>query len=224
MKKVALIVAGGSGLRMQSEVPKQFMLLGKLPILMHTINRFYDYDQAIEIRVVLSEIEIETWEKLCRDYNFTIPCSIFHGGESRFHSVKNGLHELNSPSLIGVHDGVRPLVSMGTIARCFELAETSGAAIPVIPISESIRRFDGADSVSENRSIYRLVQTPQVFDSNILLDAYNLPYEESFTDDASVIEKAGYKIYLTEGNEENIKITSPNDLLIAEALLSQMNE
>jgi len=221
MKKIALIVAGGFGTRMQSKIPKQFMEFNGLPLLMHTVNKFYAYDSSIELRVVLPESEVNTWNELCTEYNFNLPCKIFYGGETRFHSVKNGLHNLPSSALVGVHDGVRPLVSFGTITRCFKLAEINGTAVPVVPVSESIRRVEGKDSISEERLLYRIVQTPQVFSSEILLDAYNLPFEDSFTDDASVIEKAGYKIYLTEGNEENIKITSLKDLLIAEILNTQ---
>jgi len=224
MKKIALIVAGGLGERMQSEIPKQFMKLGELPVLMHTINKLHAYDSLIELRIVLPESEIEVWNNLCAEFNFNLPCKIFPGGETRFHSVKNGLQNLPSSSIVGIHDGVRPLVSLDTIARCFQLAEKNGTAVPVIPVSESIRRVDGEDSVSEERSKFRLIQTPQVFSSEILLDAYNLPFEETFTDDASVIEKAGYKIYLTKGNEENIKITFPRDLLIAEFFLEQMKK
>jgi len=221
MKKIALIVAGGLGTRMQSKIPKQFMVLNGLPLLMHTINKFYAYDSTIDLRVVLPESEIKIWNELCTEYNFNLSCKIFSAGETRFHSVKNGLHDLPSLALVGVHDGVRPLVSMGTITRCFKLAEINGTAVPVIPVSESIRRVEGEDSISEDRLMYRIVQTPQVFSSEILLDAYNLPFEDSFTDDASVVEKAGYKIYLTEGNEENLKITSLKDLLIAEILNTQ---
>lgn len=224
MKKIAIIVAGGTGTRMESEVPKQFMLLNGLPVLMHTIRKFYACDSSIEIRIVLPESEIETWNELCNNNNFTIPCQVFPGGETRFHSVKNGLHDLSPHSLVAVHDGVRPLVSKDTIARCYTLAETNGSAVPVIPVRESIRKVEGEDSVSEERSHYRIVQTPQIFSSEILIDAYNLPFEDSFTDDASVVEKAGYKIYLTEGNEDNIKITTSKDLLIAELLSNNTKE
>ena len=224
MKKVVIIVAGGSGTRMESEVPKQFMLLNGLPVIMHTIHKFYAYDSSIEIRIVLPESEIETWNTLCINHNFAIPCQVFPGGETRFHSVKNGLHNLSTNALTGIHDGVRPLVSNGTITRCYDLAETNGSAVPVMPVPESIRKVEGEDSVSEERSLYRIVQTPQIFSSEILLDAYNLPFEDSFTDDASVVEKAGYKIYLTEGNEDNIKITTRKDLLIAELLDKNMKK
>lgn len=224
MKKVVIIVAAGSGTRMQSDVPKQFMVLNNLPVLMHTLHKFYSYDASMEIRVVLPKSELDTWSELCTIYKFTLPCRIFSGGETRYHSVKNGLHELSPSSLVGIHDGVRPLVSIGTIARCYKLAEDNGTAIPVIPVTESIRKVEGEDSVSQERSLYRIVQTPQVFSSEILLDAYNLPFEDSFTDDASIVEKAGYKIYLTEGNEENIKITSQKDLRIAEIFQKQKEE
>ncbi|MBA7521282.1 2-C-methyl-D-erythritol 4-phosphate cytidylyltransferase [subsurface metagenome] len=222
MKKIVLIAAGGSGNRMQSGTPKQFMLLHNLPILMHSINRFYNYDNKLELRLVLPEEEIETWKKLCGKYKFKIKHLLFAGGETRFHSVKNGLKDIAGSSLVAIHDGVRPLVSKKTISNCFKMAEKEGTAIPVIPITESIRRVDQVDSVAEPRALFRLVQTPQIFQSELLLDAYNTDYKEIFTDDAVVVEKAGYKIYLAEGNEENIKITSLTDLPIAETLFKKI--
>lgn len=219
MKKIAIIVAGGAGNRMQSETPKQFMLLKNLPVLMHSINSFFNYDNNLELRLVLPESEIEEWQNLCNEFNFNIKHEVFTGGETRFHSVKNGLNEISSPSIIAIHDGVRPLVSENTISNCFDLAEQQGTAIPVLPVTESIREVIEEDSFARQRTNYRKVQTPQVFQSELLIDAYNAGYEEDFTDDASVVEKAGYKIYLAEGNEENIKITTPLDLVIAKALL-----
>lgn len=224
MKKITIIVAGGTGSRMQSDLPKQFMELQGLPLLMHTINKFYTYDETMEIRLALPDSMNETWGMLCKEYNFNVPCKIYPGGETRYHSVKNCLIDLPSSSIVAVHDGVRPLVSIETISRCFELASQNGTAVPAVPVSESIRRVDGEDSVSEDRSNFRLIQTPQIFGSEILLDAYNLPYDESFTDDASVIEKAGYKIYLAVGNEDNIKITTPKDLQIAKVLFSNQKK
>jgi 2-C-methyl-D-erythritol 4-phosphate cytidylyltransferase len=224
MKKVAVIVAGGLGLRMQSDLPKQFIDLNGLPLLMHTINKFYQFDSSMQIRLVLPDSTTETWKLLCEQNKFTLPCMLFKGGENRYYSVKNGLEDLPASSIVAIHDGVRPLVSIGTISRCFELAGKNGTAVPVIPVSESLRKIDGEDSIAEARSNYRLIQTPQVFASEILIDAYNLPYDESFSDDATVVEKAGYKIYLAEGNEENIKITTPKDLWIAEVLLSHISK
>jgi 2-C-methyl-D-erythritol 4-phosphate cytidylyltransferase len=219
MKKIAIIVAGGTGIRMRSEIPKQFILLDNLPILMRTIQVFHSYDSGMEIRVVLPGEESGTWDELCKEYNFTRKHTIISGGETRFQSVLNGLANITNPALIAIHDGVRPLVSKRTIEDCFRIAEENGTAVPVLPLKESVREVQGEDSVSRNRGIYRLVQTPQIFQSEILLDAYDTEYQESFTDDASVVEHAGYKIYLSNGNEENIKITSPMDLRIAEILL-----
>lgn len=219
MKKIAIIVAGGTGSRMKSEIPKQFIVLDSMPILMHTIRVFHGYDSDMEIRLVLPGEESETWDQLCREYKFTVKHTVVSGGETRFHSVLNGLDGVSDPSLIAIHDGVRPLVSKKTIDNCFKNAEENGTAVPVVSLKESIREVQGEDSVSRNRGKYRLVQTPQVFQSEILLDAYNTEYQESFTDDASVVEHAGYKIYLSDGNEENIKITSPMDLQMAEILL-----
>lgn len=219
MKKIVIIVAGGMGSRMNSDIPKQFMVLNDRPVLMHTIQVFHGYDKTMEIRLVLPEDEIPTWEKLCKEYNFSIKHSIISGGETRFHSVSNGLKDIDHPAIIAVHDGVRPLVSESTIDSCFKTATEQGTAIPVLSLKESIREVTGEDSVARNRGMFRIVQTPQIFHSEILLDAYHTDYQDSFTDDASVVEHAGYKIYLSNGNEENIKITSPLDLRIAEILL-----
>jgi 2-C-methyl-D-erythritol 4-phosphate cytidylyltransferase len=224
MKKIVLIVAGGTGVRMQSSVPKQFILLNNLPVLMHTIHAFHSYDKTMEIKLALPESESETWKQLCKDYHFNINHSVVSGGETRFHSVKNSLNDIPTPSLIAVHDGVRPLVNQTTIANCFKMAEEFGTAIPVVPIKESIRKIIENDSLAEDRTLYRSVQTPQVFHSDILINAYNTEYRESFTDDASVVENAGFKIYITDGNEDNIKITRPIDLLIANVLLSNRAE
>lgn len=223
VKKIVIIVAGGLGRRMNSEIPKQFLILNKKTVLMHTMGVFYDYDPGMEIRLVLPAEEKETWKQLCEEYSFSIKHTIFPGGETRFYSVLNGLRDIDTPSIIAIHDGVRPLVSRKTINDCFVTAEENGTAIPVLPISESIREVIGEDSVSRTREKYRVVQTPQIFQSEILLDAYNSEFQESFTDDASVVEHAGYKIYLADGNEENIKITSPLDLRIAEVLFDKGN-
>jgi 2-C-methyl-D-erythritol 4-phosphate cytidylyltransferase len=222
MKKIAIIVAGGIGKRMHSSTPKQFMLLNNQPLLMHTLNRFYKYDNRIELRLILPAQEIKTWEKLCKEYNFNLNHFLFEGGKRRYDSVKNGLKNIFHPSLVAIHDGVRPMVSTDTISNCFKLAEKFGSAIPVLKLTESIRKIIDEGSIAKERELYRSVQTPQVFQSGILIDAYSTPFRESFTDDASVVEDRGYKIYLAEGNEENIKITTHRDLLIAEYLLNHL--
>jgi len=222
MRKIALIVAGGTGIRMQAETPKQFMLLHNLPVLMYSLNIFFQYDKNLDVRLVLPESEMERWKTLCEEYHFKVSHVLFAGGETRFHSVKNGLKDIPDSSLVAIHDGVRPLVSKQTISNCFDLAEKQGTAIPVMPVIDSIRKVDQGDSTAESRSHFRTVQTPQVFQSELLLDAYNIEYQDNFTDDASVVEKAGYKIFLAEGNRENIKITSPLDLVIAEALIEHL--
>ena len=219
-KQYVVIVAGGNGTRMGASVPKQFLLLQGKPILMHTIQRFYNYNKAINIVVTLPVVEVERWQQLCAEHNFSVQHSIVNGGETRFHSVKNALDTINEESLIAIHDGVRPLVSDDTIKHCFNEAQQSGAAIPVIECPESIRRITGNSSIAVDRSLYRLVQTPQIFRSGILLKAYRQAYLPLFTDDASVVEHDGHHISLVEGNNENIKITTPRDLLIADKLLS----
>lgn len=220
MNKLVLIVAGGSGVRMKSEIPKQFLLIHNQPVLMHCINRFYEFDNNPEIRVVLPQLQIDSWKTLCKKYNFTLPHTIYPGGDTRFQSVKNGLVNIPDKTLVAIHDGVRPLVSHGTLERCFNEAEKNGAVVPVIGLNDSIRKMSGEYSTAEDRFLYRLVQTPQVFTSEILRKAYASEYKEMFTDDASVVEAAGFKVFLARGNSENIKITSPNDIFLAEALLN----
>ncbi len=205
---------------MKTGVPKQFLLLKGKPVLMHTLEVFQRYDADIEIIVTLPSSEFDQWDQLCRKHTFSIKHQIVNGGNERFHSVKNALKKIKEAGLIAVHDGVRPLVSISTISRCFEIAEISGNAIPVMTLSESIRQIEGNGSRTVDRSQFRLVQTPQVFQSELLLEAYRRPYLAEFTDDASVIEKAGYVIHMVEGNIENLKITTPIDLSIAEALMN----
>ncbi|MBN1951187.1 MAG: 2-C-methyl-D-erythritol 4-phosphate cytidylyltransferase [Bacteroidales bacterium] len=219
MNRLALIVAGGSGQRMMTEIPKQFLLLRELPVLMHTLNVFHSFDPKMKLRLVLPEAQIANWESLCERYNFRLRPEIIPGGETRFHSVLNGLEGIPDGIVVAIHDGVRPLVSHQTLARCFEEAERSGAVVPVSEIRESVRKLEGEVTLAVNRSEYLLVQTPAAFHSEIIRKAYRLEYRESFTDDASVVEAAGYKITITRGNPENIKITSPMDLKIAEALM-----
>ncbi|MBP8849611.1 MAG: 2-C-methyl-D-erythritol 4-phosphate cytidylyltransferase [Breznakibacter sp.] len=219
IKKSVIIVAGGAGKRMGSETPKQFLLLKGKPILMHTIEAFYNYSSDIQIIVVLPETQIDEWNRLIASYNFTIRHQIAIGGKERFDSVKNGLQLVDSGSFTAIHDGVRPLVSNNTISRCFELAIKEGSAIPVIDVFESIRQITTNGNRSVPRGEYKLVQTPQIFSYKIITESYNLTFNENFTDDASVVEACGYPIYLTEGNRENIKVTTPIDMAIGESLL-----
>ena len=219
MKKYALIVAGGKGLRMGSELPKQFLPIGGKPVLMRTLEAFHTCNREIRLIVVLPHSQQEFWRTLCREHRFTVPHVVVDGGETRFHSVKNGLALVEAPALVGVHDGVRPFVSREVISRCYELAAEKRAVIPVIGVVETVRRMEGEESVTVSRDDYRLVQTPQVFDAELLKAAYDQPYAPHFTDDASVVEAWGASVTLTPGNRENIKITTPFDLKIAAALI-----
>lgn len=222
MKKVVIIVAGGKGTRMKAKQPKQFLVLNGLPIIMHTIRRFIDYDANIEVRVVLPADTINDWTLMCTNYQFDVEHQVIAGGENRFDSVTNGIRGLSDNCIVAIHDGVRPLVSQRVIAECFRQAEEMGAVIPVTGALESIRKVDNVESVAVDRDKYVFIQTPQVFKSSILLDAYDTLFDPLFTDDATVVERKGYKVHLVEGNRENIKITTPTDLLIAEVLQNQM--
>ncbi len=218
-----IIVAGGSGNRFKSEIPKQFVELEGKPILMHSINAFYKFQKNMEIIVVLPEQQIDFWLSLCKNNSFNIEHRIVNGGKTRFESVKNGLDTVQlSQNLIAVHDGVRPLVSQKTIDRCFQKTQASGNAIPAILPVDSIRQVSAKSSSPIDRSKLRLIQTPQVFKIDILKKAYNQKYKESFTDDASVVEAMGYGIELVQGNRKNIKITNNIDLLIAKALVKTL--
>jgi 2-C-methyl-D-erythritol 4-phosphate cytidylyltransferase len=219
MNRYAIIVAGGKGLRMGSNLPKQFIEIAGKPILMHTIERFYQADPSIKIIVVLPCDEQNLWKSLCERYHFSLPHTVTGGGETRFHSVKNGLALTDKEGIIGIHDGVRPFVAIDVIQRCYAEAERLKAVVPVIEIVDSVRRIIAKDnSNSVDRSNYKLVQTPQVFDAAILHAAYEQPFSPSFTDDASVVESSGTKIHLIQGNRENIKITTPFDAIIAKYL------
>lgn len=220
MLKAAIIVAGGSGQRMHSIVPKQFLCLQGQPILMHTLKAFYNFDKDIQLITVLPDTQIDYWKDLCKQYNFSIPHKVTAGGDTRFISVKNGLALVTADCLLAVHDGVRPLVSTDTIQHCFECAEKYQAAIPVVDLVDSIRSVNEAGSTAADRTKYRLVQTPQVFQSHIIKQAYEQAYSPYFTDDASVVESYGTAVHLVQGNRENIKITTDIDLTIAEALLA----
>lgn len=217
--ETVIIVAGGKGERMKNSVPKQFIEIKNKPILMHTIGTFLNYNSKIRIIVVLPKNQIEHWNVLCKKYAFTSNHIVVSGGETRFQSVKNGLMHAGNEGWIAVHDGVRPLVSNKTIRNCFIEAKLSGAAIPVTDVEESIRQINENGNCSIDRSNYKLVQTPQVFKAGVLHKAYQQTYIDLFTDDASVVEYDGVKISLVNGNRENIKITTPFDLKMAEYLL-----
>lgn len=219
MKKHVIIVAGGKGLRMGGEIPKQFLPIGGKPVLMRTIEAFYAYDSTIHVILVLPLSQQAYWKELCRTYCFDLPHDIADGGETRFHSVKNGLSLIEGVGTVGVHDGVRPFVAQEVIARCYSEAEVKHAVIPVIGVVETIRRLNDIESVTVPRNQYKLVQTPQVFDVALLQKAYQQEYVEMFTDDASVVESLGVRVHLVEGNRENIKLTTPFDLKLAEMLI-----
>lgn len=218
-QKYVIMVAGGSGKRMGREIPKQFIEIAGKPILMHTLQRFYDTDASIVLIVILPESQHQKWNELIEKFNFTIKHLVTKGGAERFYSVLNGLKKIKPNSIVAIHDGVRPLVSKETIKICFETATEKGSAIPVIPVTESLRKVKNKESMAVNRNNYFTVQTPQIFRSEIILESYKQEYDCNFTDDASVVEKANFKINLVDGNAENIKITRPIDLKIAELLL-----
>ena len=224
-----IIVAGGKGLRMGSDIPKQFLPIGGKPVLMRTLERFREYSAELQIILVLPEAQQAYWRELCKQYNFPLPLEgtgggsyqLANGGQTRFHSVQNGLAKVpdDAQGVVGVHDGVRPFPSIEVIKNCYETARTKKAVIPVIPVVETVRHLEGEKSVTVPRGDYRLVQTPQTFDIQLLKAANRQPYNDGFTDDASVVESYGYEITLVEGNRENIKITTPYDLKIAEVLI-----
>ena len=216
-----IIVAGGKGLRMGSDIPKQFLPIGGKPVLMRSLERFRQYSPSLQIIHVLPKAQQDYWQKLCKEYAFDIDYQLADGGETRFHSVQNGLANIpdNAQGVVGVHDGVRPFPSIDVIRNCYETAREKKAVIPVIPVVETVRHLKGDTSVTVPRNDYRLVQTPQTFDIQLLKAANRQPYNEGFTDDASVVEAFGFDITLVEGNRENIKITTPYDLKIAEVLI-----
>ena len=222
MTSFVIIVAGGKGLRMGADLPKQFLTIGGRPVLMHTLEAFERAIPGIRIILVLPVDHQPFWRDLCCQHSFTLPHTIATGGPTRFHSVLNGLKTIDPDEclLVAVHDGVRPFVSEDVIRRTFEAARDQGAAVPVIPVVETLRQLSPSRTV--DRSLFRLVQTPQTFQLPLLLKAYDQPYRDTFTDDASVVEALGHPITLVEGNRENIKITTPFDLTIAEALLRGM--
>ena len=220
MNKYAIIVAGGKGLRMGGELPKQFIPVEGRPVLMRTLDAFHTCDASIQLILVLPHDHQAYWHELCAQYQFAVPHRIADGGATRFHSVQSGLSLVDAPeALVAVHDGVRPFVSPEVISRCYAEAEAHGAVVPVIPVVETVRQLVGEGSITVPRDAYRLVQTPQTFRATLLRRAYEQPYRDAFTDDASVVEALGCAVTLVDGNRENIKLTTPFDLIVAKALV-----
>ena len=228
MSDYIIVVAGGKGLRMGSDIPKQFLPIGGKPVLMRTLERFREYSDDLQIILVLPKAQQEYWQELCKKYDFKVEYLLANGGQTRFHSVQNGLALMpdDAEGVVGVHDGVRPFPSIEVIRNCYETARTAKAVIPVIPVVETVRHLTRGqarcevESVTVPRDEYRLVQTPQTFDIQLLKAANRQPYNDGFTDDASVVESYGHKITLVEGNRENIKITTPYDITVAEAIIN----
>ena len=223
MKRYLIIVAGGKGVRMGGDLPKQFQLLDGKPLVMVTIENMYAMDVTMHIILVLPKEQIELWEELCAEYDFKVPVTVVTGGTTRFHSVQNGLAAIEDreEALVGVHDGVRPFLAVKVFDELFREAAINGAVVPVTPVYESMRRFIGGQGATEPvpRDRYRLVQTPQVFKLSLLRRAYAQLYMENFTDDASVVENLGEPVQIVDGNRENIKITTPYDFVVAKAIV-----
>ena len=221
MQKAVVIVAGGAGLRMGAELPKQFLQLGGLPILFRTLQRFFEYSEKLQLIVVAPSNHFETIQDLIKQFQFNIPFQLTEGGATRFLSVKNGL-ALVEAQLVGIHDAVRPLVSKKTIQTAFETANYKGNAIPTVPVVDSLREVTEQNNIAVNRDSFKIIQTPQVFNTELIKKAFAAAKGDNFSDDATVLENYGHSINLTEGNRENIKITTPADLKIAEALFSEL--
>lgn len=223
MKRYLIVVAGGKGMRMGGETPKQFQLLGDKPVVMVTLERLHAIDPSIQLILVLPAEHMDMWLSLCKQYSFAVPLLLAQGGSTRFHSVQNGLAQVDDidDALVGVHDGVRPFVSPKVLDDCFCEAWIHGAAIPMIDVQDSLRHIVGGNGVTEvvPRDRYRLVQTPQVFKLSLLRRAYEQRFVENFTDDASVVEALGEQVVGVEGNRENIKLTTPFDLMVAKTLM-----
>jgi len=225
MRTITIIVAGGSGTRFGAQLPKQFLQLGDKPILMRTIEAFGENrDGSFDVIVTLPADQLELWRRLCEKYGFAVPHRVVAGGETRWHSVKNALDSIGDVAgvdVIAVHDGVRPLATANLIRRVLEAARRDGAAIPVVPLNDSVRQLVGdGTSHALDRSLLRAVQTPQAFDARLLIEAYRQPFAPTFTDDASVVERYGHHVTLVEGEPQNLKITRPMDLALAEYLLN----
>jgi len=222
-QEYAIIVAGGKGTRIKSALPKQFIEVAGKPVLLHTLEAFIRYSQKISLILVLPHDDVEIWESIAKKFAFSFPVTLAMGGETRFQSVKNGLAKIPGDGLVAIHDGVRPLVSEDIIGASFRLAAIHHCAVASVRLKESLRVTDQDRTAAVDRSRYRLIQTPQTFAVGLIREAYEMKEDLSLTDDASVAERAGHPVSLFEGSYENIKITTPEDLLIATALLNQKN-
>ena len=222
VKQAVIFVAGGTGTRMGGPLPKQFLTLNNTPILIHTLRNFYSFNRNFEMVVVMHHDYISFWKDLCLQFEDVPEHTVVAGGEERFHSVKNGIEAVSADvQHIAIHDAVRPLVSHETLTRCFNALNEHNAVVPAIPINDSIREVHGVLNKSVDRSLYKRIQTPQCFESSMLKEAYSKPFSPLFTDDASVVEANGHSVFLVEGNLENIKITSPIDLIVGESLTAK---
>ena len=220
MKKYAVIVAGGKGVRMGSAVPKQFLPLNGHPILYHTIKAFADAYADMQLVLVLPQDQLSYAQMVLQSFPERIDITIVAGGETRYHSVQNGLKVVDENSIVFVHDGVRPLVSTALIQRCYEQAIDKGSAIPAIPVADSMRILEDEDSRPIDREQMRIIQTPQTFKAEVILPAFQQEYQVAFTDEATVVEAYGDNVYLVDGEKRNIKVTTPEDMIVAEALLN----
>ena len=222
MNRYAVIVAAGSGMRMGAPIPKQFLEVGGKPILMHTLNRFAAFDASIRLVVVLHPDYVEFWRSLCDKHDYSVPHAIVSGGSERFFSVQKAIQSLvdTEDAIVGIHDAVRPMVSVDTLERCYATAQAMGSAVPCISVNDSMRIVDADGNRSVDRSSLRIIQTPQCFSLNLLRRAFTQEYNTAFTDDASVVEALGESIVLVEGNRENIKVTTPEDMHWLNVLLT----
>jgi 2-C-methyl-D-erythritol 4-phosphate cytidylyltransferase len=216
-----IIVAGGIGQRMGGLIPKQFLMLNDLPVIFHSVKPFIEFDPKINVIVVLPNDHINTWITACNKYGFHVEHEIVVGGETRYQSVKNGLQFVNNADFTAIHDSVRPLINKEFVKCCFESAKQKGNAVPCVGINETVRKVDSLGNTQLDRSILRLIQTPQVFNTKTLNEAYKLPFSDKFTDDASVVEALGEKINLIDGLKQNVKITTDIDFKIAEYLITK---
>lgn len=221
MQKIAIITAGGSGTRMGSPIPKQFLLLNQKPLLWYTISAFLEAYQDISILLVLPKDYLTAGQELINEMGITQQASLVVGGSTRFHSVQNGILQIENPAVVFVHDGVRCLLTPNLIKRCFEQTIEKGSAIPAVTCTDSVRIVNNNDHSAINRDQVKIVQTPQTFLSSILVPAFNQSYQDSFTDEATVVEASGESVHLIEGEYSNLKVTRPTDLLLASAILDE---
>lgn len=222
MKKYAIIVAGGTGSRMKGEVPKQFMLINSKPAILYSIEAFYAFDPSVQIILVIHTDYLSLWENLKKEFKISIPLQVVDGGKTRFDSVKNGLQLIHDEGFVAIHDAARPVISSDFIGKVFLSASIYGSAIPVVPVTDTIRLIEGDTSHQQDRTFLRAIQTPQIFKVSELQRAYTQPYQSNFTDDGSVMEAAGFPVHLAEGSRGNIKITHWEDIAVAEVLIKNL--